>query len=104
MTAELAVSAPRNAIALRSPAGTVVHSGRAAYDVDACAEAVRLAELLHDLLPDPPTPAAGLALLLLTEARRPARLDEHGDVVTLRPAGSWSMERFSNRPRHRAAE
>jgi hypothetical protein len=28
-------------------------------------------------------PASVLALLLLTEARRPARLDEHGDVVTL---------------------
>jgi RNA polymerase sigma-70 factor (ECF subfamily) len=57
--------------------------GAAAYDVDACAEAVRLAELLHELIPDQPMPAAVLALLLLTEARRPARLDEHGDVVSL---------------------
>jgi len=64
-------------------AGHAPVDGRAAYDVDACAEVVRLAELLHDLLPDQPMPAAVLALLLLTEARRPARLDEHGDVVTL---------------------
>lgn len=64
-------------------AGHAPVDGGAAYDVDACAEAVRLAELLHDLLPDQPMPAAILALLLLTEARRPARLDEHGDVVTL---------------------
>lgn len=64
----------------------VVHSlyttGHAGYDVDMCAEAVRLAELLHELLPDQPMPAAVLALLLLTDARRPARLDVRG-VVTL---------------------
>jgi RNA polymerase sigma-70 factor (ECF subfamily) len=65
---------------------TVGHApvdGGAAYDVDACAEAIRLAELLHDLLPEQPMPAAVLALLRLTEARRPARLDDAGDVVTL---------------------
>ncbi|GAB2667195.1 RNA polymerase sigma factor [Kribbella swartbergensis] len=57
--------------------------GQSAYDVDVCAEAVRLAELLHELLPEQPMPSAVLALLLLTEARRPARLDPDGDVVTL---------------------
>ena len=57
--------------------------GGAAYDLDVCAEAIRLAELLHHLLPDQPMPAAVLALLLLTHARGPARLDDHGDVVTL---------------------
>jgi RNA polymerase sigma factor (sigma-70 family) len=64
----------------------VVHSlyttGHASYDVDMCAEAIRLAELLHELLPDQPMPTAVLALLLLTDARRPARLDVRG-VVTL---------------------
>ncbi|MFC0624136.1 RNA polymerase sigma factor [Kribbella deserti] len=64
-------------------AGHAPVEGQAAYDVDACAEAVRLAELLHELLPEQPMPAAVLALLLLTEARRPSRLDEHGDVVLL---------------------
>jgi RNA polymerase sigma-70 factor (ECF subfamily) len=64
-------------------AGHAPVDGGAAYDVDVSAEAVRLAELLHRLLPDEPTPTAVLALLLLTEARRPARLDEHGDIVTL---------------------
>lgn len=65
--------------------------GRAAYDVDACAEALRLAELLHELLPDQPMPTTVLALLLLTEARRHARLDDHGDVVTLdrQDRGRW---------------
>ena len=72
-------------------AGHAPIDGRVAYDVDACAEAVRLAELLHDLLPDQPMPTAVLALLLLTEARRPARLDEQGDVVTLdrQDRGRW---------------
>ncbi len=57
--------------------------GQTAYDVDMCTEAIRLAELLHELLPEQPMPTAVLALLLLTEARRPARLDDDGDVVTL---------------------
>jgi RNA polymerase sigma factor (sigma-70 family) len=72
-------------------AGHAPIDGHAAYDVDACAEAVRLAELLHDLLPDQPMPSAVLALLLLTEARRPARLDDQGDVVTLdrQDRGRW---------------
>ena len=63
-------------------AGHAPAEGEAAYDVDLCVEAIRLAELLHSLLPDQPTPTAVLALLLLTEARRPARLDD-GQVVTL---------------------
>jgi len=65
----------------------VVHalytSGHTVIDIDMCTEAVRLARLLHDLLPDEPMPAAVLALLLLTEARRPARLDASGDLVAL---------------------
>lgn len=72
-------------------AGHAPVAGAAAYDVDACAEAVRLAELLHDLLPDEPMPAGVLALLLLTEARRPGRLDAQGDVITLeaQDRGRW---------------
>jgi RNA polymerase sigma factor (sigma-70 family) len=64
-------------------AGHAPINGGAAYDVDTCTEALRLAGLLHDLLPDQPMPAAVLALLLLTEARRPARLDEQGGLVPL---------------------
>ncbi|GAA1570966.1 MULTISPECIES: RNA polymerase sigma factor [Kribbella] len=63
-------------------AGHAPAEGEAAYDVDLCTEAIRLAELLHSLLRDQPTPTAVLALLLLTEARRPARVDD-GQVVTL---------------------
>ena len=52
-------------------------------DVDLCTEGLRLARVLHRLLPDEAMPAAVLALILLTEARRPARTDEHGDPVLL---------------------
>lgn len=58
-------------------------TGDAVVDVDVCVEAVRLARLLHDLLPDEPMSAAVLALLLLTEARRLARTDDAGNPVLL---------------------
>lgn len=64
-------------------AGHAPIDGPDVSDVDAASEAVRLAELLHGLLPSQPMPAAVLALLLLTEARRPARLDDRGELVPL---------------------
>jgi len=51
--------------------------------VDLCAEAVRLARLLASLMPDEPEVRGLLALLLLTEARRPARVDASGGPVLL---------------------
>lgn len=50
---------------------------------DLTAEAVRLARLLHDALPDHPEAGGLLALTLLTAARAPARLDAAGNVVPL---------------------
>ncbi len=64
-------------------AGHAPLGGDAAIDTDVCGEAVRLARLLVDLLPDEAMPAAVLALLLLTDARRTARVDDAGDVVLL---------------------
>ena len=64
-------------------AGHAPLGGPVAYDVDVCAEAVRLGRLLHELMPDEAMPAAVLALLLLTEARRSARLDAAGELVPL---------------------
>jgi len=59
---------------------------------DLCDAAVRLARLLHALLPDEPEATGLLALLLLTDARRATRVDEGGELVTLdRQARSgWS--------------
>lgn len=50
-----------------------------------CAEAIRLARLVRSLM-DPKVPAEVtglLALMLLHDARREARLDEEGEIVTL---------------------
>ncbi len=52
---------------------------------DLCAEAIRLGRLLISLMaPQPPGEVTGLlALMLLHDARRDARVDEAGDIVTL---------------------
>ncbi|BCJ49755.1 RNA polymerase subunit sigma-24 [Actinoplanes sp. NBRC 14428] len=50
---------------------------------DLCAEAIRLARELAALMPDEPEVLGLLALLLLTEARRPARLGPGGELVRL---------------------
>jgi RNA polymerase sigma-70 factor, ECF subfamily len=52
---------------------------------DLCVEAIRLGRLIRDLLqPGPPAEATGLlSLMLLHDARRDARLDAAGDLITL---------------------
>jgi len=50
---------------------------------DLCAEAIRLARTLVELMPDEPEAIGLLALMLLTEARRPARTDANGGLVPL---------------------
>jgi RNA polymerase sigma-70 factor (ECF subfamily) len=47
------------------------------------AEAIRLARVLTRLMPDEPEATGLLALMLLHDARRTARLDARGDLVTL---------------------
>lgn len=47
------------------------------------AEGIRLARQLVELMPDEPEALGLLALMLLTEARRPARTDGVGDLVLL---------------------
>jgi RNA polymerase sigma-70 factor, ECF subfamily len=48
-----------------------------------CAEAIRLARALAQLMPDEPEALGLLALMLLHYARRATRVDEAGDLVTL---------------------
>ena len=64
-------------------AGHAPSTGDSVLDVDLCAEGLRLARELHRLLPDEALPTGLLALILLTEARRPARVDPSGDPVLL---------------------
>jgi RNA polymerase sigma-70 factor (ECF subfamily) len=62
---------------------------------DLTAEAIRLTRLLHELLPDGRGGGGEvtglLALMLLTEARRPARISTSGELVTLdeQDRGAW---------------
>ena len=50
---------------------------------DLCVEAIRLARTLAGLMPDEPEAIGLLALMLLQHARRAARVDDAGDLVTL---------------------
>jgi RNA polymerase sigma-70 factor (ECF subfamily) len=50
---------------------------------DIAGEAIRLGRLLGDLMPDEPEVAGLLALMLLSESRRPARVDRNGELVRL---------------------
>jgi RNA polymerase sigma-70 factor, ECF subfamily len=65
--------------------GYAATRGEPLVRADLCAEAIRLVRLVRMLLaPVPPAETTGLlALLLLHDARREARVDEAGDVVVL---------------------
>jgi len=62
--------------------GYFASSGATLDRADLAAEAIRLARLLAELLPDPEANGL-LALLLLHDARRAARVDAAGDLVPL---------------------
>jgi len=50
---------------------------------DLCAEGIRLARLLARLMPGEPETLGLLALMLLQDSRRAARMDDDGELVTL---------------------
>ena len=62
-----------------------------------CAEAIRLGRLLAELLPDEPEVLGLLALLLLVDARRPARTGPDGRLVLLadQDRGRWDRDRIA---------
>lgn len=62
--------------------GYYASSGEALVRTDLSAEAVRLGRLLHELLPEPEVTGL-LALMLLAEARRPARTTPEGAPILL---------------------
>lgn len=63
--------------------GHKASAGDTLVRADLCDRAVELARCLRTLLPDEPEVAGLLALLLLTDARRAARVDPNGDLVLL---------------------
>jgi RNA polymerase sigma-70 factor (ECF subfamily) len=75
--------------------GYAATRGRSLVRTDLCAEAIRLGRLVRTLMsPQPAAEATGLlALMLLHDSRREARLDEAGDVVVLeeQDRGRWDQ-------------
>ena len=65
--------------------GHAATSGDRLVRDDLCAEAIRLGRLLAELMPDEPEVTGLLALMLLTEARRPARTAPDGDAGAAAP-------------------
>ncbi len=63
--------------------GYAATSGESLAREELTAEAIRLGRLLAALMPDEPEVLGLLALMLLIEARRPARTDAHGALVPL---------------------
>ncbi|HEY0757305.1 MAG TPA: sigma-70 family RNA polymerase sigma factor [Ktedonobacteraceae bacterium] len=63
--------------------GYTTSSGPALHRADLTAEAIRLTRLLHRLLPSEGEVAGLLALMLLTDARRAARIAAAGSLVPL---------------------
>lgn len=74
--------------------GYAATAGDALVRADLCAEAVRLARLLVDLMPDEPEVLGLLALLLLIESRRSARTAADGALVLLadQDRSKWDRE------------
>ena len=65
---------------------------------DLCAEAIRLGRLVRLLMAPPPAAATALvALMLLHDSRRDARVNELGDLVVLEEQnrGRWNQEQIS---------
>ena len=63
--------------------GYTTTSGTAVHRTDLTAEAIRLARILHVLMPGEGEAAGLLALMLLTDARRAARATDDGSIVPL---------------------
>ena len=71
--------------------GYAASSGEALIRTDLCAEAIRLGRLVVELMPDEAEARGLLALMLLHDARKSTRVDEHNDLVLLehQDRGLW---------------
>jgi RNA polymerase sigma-70 factor, ECF subfamily len=63
--------------------GHTAYAGEKLLRDELCADAIRLGRLLAELIPDEPEVQGLLALMLLIDARRPARLGPGGELIRL---------------------
>jgi RNA polymerase sigma-70 factor, ECF subfamily len=77
--------------------GYAVTTGTRLVDAELCGEAIRLGRLLDELLPNTPAVLGLLALMLLHDARRPARESHAGDVILLedQDRALWDREKIA---------
>jgi RNA polymerase sigma-70 factor, ECF subfamily len=77
--------------------GYAASAGDALVRRELCAEAIRLGRLLAELMPDEPEVMGLLALMLLIDARRPARTAPDGQLVLLadQDRGRWDRDRIA---------
>jgi RNA polymerase sigma-70 factor, ECF subfamily len=78
--------------------GYAATRGKRMVRSDLCTEAIRLGRLVRRLMaPEPPTEVTALlALMLLHDSRRDARLDEAGDLILLedQDRGRWNQQQI----------
>ncbi len=76
--------------------GYLAASGDELVRTELSGEAIRLARILVAMLPGEAEARALLALMLLTDARRPARVDEQGELVLLedQDRSLWNREQI----------
>ncbi|MFI6264045.1 RNA polymerase sigma factor [Micromonospora sp. NPDC051006] len=85
------LTAVRQVLYLIFTEGHTSSAGPQLHRVDLSAEAIRLTRALHTLLPDDSETTGLLALMLLTEARSPARTGPAGELISLadQDRGRW---------------
>jgi RNA polymerase sigma-70 factor (ECF subfamily) len=77
------LAAVRAVIYLVFNEGYAASAGQTLIRNDLCAEAIRLGRMLCELLPNEPENMGLLALMLLQDSRRDARVDAAGELVTM---------------------
>lgn len=77
--------------------GYATSGGGELQRTDLADEAIRLTSIVYRMLPDDAEVGGLLALMLLLDARRAARTDEHGDLVPLveQDRSRWDQERIA---------
>ena len=77
--------------------GYAASAGQSLLRNDLCAEAIRLGRVLCELLPNEPENMGLLALMLLQDSRRAARVNDRGELVTLeeQDRSLWDREEIA---------